>query len=121
MIYLAIGFTLGGLLLFHKGVALYATLWRGLPVHIELLLLGWTAQLAMGVGFWILPRIRGGRGHEKPAWLAFVLLNVGIWCVGLGTPLRAPSAILLLGRLAEGLAVMAFAAHAWARVKPLGA
>jgi hypothetical protein len=120
LIHLAIGFTLGGLLLLHKGVTLDAMLWRALPSHIELLLLGWIAQLAMGVAFWILPRIRGGRGNERPAWLAFVLLNFGVLCVGLGTPLRAPIAILLAGRLAEGAAVTAFAAHAWARVKPLG-
>jgi len=120
LIYLAVGFTLGGLLLFHKGVALYAKLWRVLPVHIELLLLGWTLQLAMGVAFWILPRMRGRRGNEKLAWLAFVLLNAGVWCVGLGTLLRAPTTILFAGRLVEGIAVIAFAAHAWARVKPLG-
>jgi hypothetical protein len=120
LIYLATGFSLGGLLLFHKGVALDGMLWRVLPLHIEVLLLGWTLQLAMGVAFWILPRIRGQRGNKRLAWLAFVLINVGVLCVGLGTPLRAPSAILLVGRLAEAVAVMAFTAHAWPRIKPLG-
>jgi hypothetical protein len=121
LIYLAAGFTLGGLLLFHKGVALDGALWRVLPVHIELLLLGWTLQLAMGVAFWILPRIQGRRGNDKFAWLAFISLNAGVWCVGLGTLVSGAIALLLIGRLAEGLGVMAFAAHAWARIKPLGA
>jgi hypothetical protein len=120
LIYLVIGFTLGGLLLFHKGVALYGMLWRALSAHIELLLVGWTLQLAMGVAFWILPRMGGRRGNENLVWLAFVSLNVGVLCVGLGTPSRAPTAIRLVGRLAEGVAVVAFAAHAWERVKPLG-
>ncbi len=121
LIYLAIGFTLGGLLLFHKGVPLDGALWRVLPVHIELLLFGWTLQLAMGVAFWILPRIRGRRGNETLAWLAFAALNAGVWCVGLGTLASGTSAVLLVGRLAEGVAVTAFAAHAWARIRPLGA
>jgi hypothetical protein len=121
LIYLAIGFTWGGLLLFHKGLTLYATLWRVLPLHVELLLLGWTAQLAMGVAFWILPRIRGRRGNETLAWLAFILLNVGVWCVGLGTWFGAPVGVLLAGRVAEGAAVVVFGAHAWGRIRPLGA
>jgi cbb3-type cytochrome oxidase subunit 1 len=121
LIYLALGFTLGSLLLFHKGVALDATLWRLLPLHIELLMLGWTLQLAMGVAFWILPRFHGRRHNEKLAWLAFVSLNGGVLIVGLGTLLQAPSEVLFAGRMADGAAVIAFAAHTWARVKPLGA
>jgi predicted phosphodiesterase len=31
----------------------------------------------MGVGFWILPRFWRSRGNEKPAWIAFWLLNPG--------------------------------------------
>ena len=120
LVYLATGITLGGLLLFHKGVPLYAPLWRVLPVHVELLLLGWTLQLALGVAFWILPRNRGRRPNENLAWLAFVSLNAGILCAGLGTLLRAPIAILLAGRMAEGVAVIAFAAHAWPRVRAPG-
>lgn len=120
LVYLAVGSTLGGLLLFHKGVALDAILWRSLPAHVELLLLGWTLQLAMGVAFWILPRMRGRRGNETLAWLAFVCLNVGVLFAGLGTLLRAPIAVLLVGRVAEGVAVIVFAAHAWARIKPPG-
>jgi cbb3-type cytochrome oxidase subunit 1 len=120
LIYLAVGFTLGGLLLFHKGVTLDAMLWRVLPLHIELLMLGWTLQLAMAVAFWILPRFHGRRRNEKLAWLAFVCLNVGVLLLGLGTLLRAPTEVLFVGRMADGVAVIAFAAHAWVRVKPLG-
>lgn len=118
--YLAAGFTLGGLLLFHRGIALYANSWRFLPVHIELLLLGWTSQLAMGVAIWILPRMRCRRGNEKLAWLAFISLNVGVLFAGLGTLLRAPIAVLFVGRVAKGIAVIEFAVHAWARVEPPG-
>jgi hypothetical protein len=119
LIYLALGFTLGSLLLFHKGVPLHPLVWRLLPAHIEFLLLGWTAQLALGVAFWILPRFGGSRGDERPAWAAFVLLNAGVWLAGAGASLAAPGVIPFLGRAAEVGAAVAFAVHAWPRIRPL--
>ncbi len=121
LIYLVVGFTFGGLLLFHKGVPLHAALWRLLPAHVEFVLFGWTVQLAMGVAFWILPRFNQGpeRGDERPAWVAFVLLNLGVLLAGLGGALGAAMPILLLGRLAEAGAALAFTLHAWPRVRPL--
>ncbi len=120
LIYLALGFTLGGLLLFHKGVPLHPVLWRWLPAHIEFLLLGWMVQLVMGVAFWILPRFGTGRGHEAAAWLAYGLLNVGIGMTGVGLALGMPALVPLLGRMAEAGAAVAFAMHAWPRIKPPG-
>ena len=121
LVYLALGFTFCGLMLFNKGVPLSVWLWQLLPLHVEFLLLGWTVQLAMGVGFWILPRFRAGvsRGNERAAWAAFALLNVGVWLAGMGPLLDAPTWATLLGRLAEAGSAAAFAVHAWPRVKPL--
>jgi len=121
LLYFALGFTLGGLILFHKGVPLHPLLWQLLPAHIEFLLFGWTVQLVMGVGFWIFPRFRRSRGNEKLAWLAFGLLNLGAWLVGLGPFVSAFAVIPLLGRLAETGAIIAFTVHAWPRIKPPGA
>jgi hypothetical protein len=123
LFHLALGFTLGGLMLFNKGVTFAPWLWRLLPAHIEFLLIGWTAQLILGVGFWILPRFARSpvRGNETFAWLALGLLNLGVWLVGVGALLEASAVIPFLGRLAEAAAAVAFAAHAWPRVKPLGA
>lgn len=120
LLYLAAGFTLGGALLWHKGLALHPVLWRLLPLHIEFVLLGWTVQLAFGVAFWILPRFGQGpeRGNEWPAWAAFTLLNLGVWLTGFGGVLAMPGWVLLLGRLTEACAVVAFVVHAWPRVKP---
>ena len=121
LIYLALGFTFGALLLFHKGAPLHPSLWRLLPLHIEFVLIGWTVQLAFGVAFWILPRLQqGNRGDELAAWLAFGLINVGVGLVGVGTALNAPAWLLLLGRVAEAGAAAAFAAHAWPRIRPFG-
>ena len=121
LIYLVAGFTMGGLLLFHKGIAVQLRFWQLLLPHIELLLLGWTLQLALGVAFWILPRyLQGaGRGNEALAWLAFGLINAGVLLAGVGWMMGAPSFLPLLGRLAEAGGAIAFVLHAWPRVKPL--
>jgi len=78
-------------------------------------------QLAMGAAFWILPRFRSLRGNEQAAWAAFILLNVGVWIVGMGRLIGMPSLLILVGRAAEAGAAIAFAIHAWPRVKPLSA
>jgi hypothetical protein len=67
--YLAVGFFVGALLLAHRGVPLADWLPRLRSIHAELLLLRWTAQLVLGVAFWILPRFRHGpgRGNETAA------------------------------------------------------
>jgi hypothetical protein len=123
LLHLAGGFTVGAALLFHKGVPLHPALWRLLPAHIELLLLGWTLNLALGVAYWILPRYKLGppRGSEWPAWTAFALLNLGVLAVVLA-PWLSPlgPALALAGRAAEALAAMVFAAHVLPRVKPHG-
>ncbi len=81
LLYLALGLTLGMLLLWNKGIPLHPLVWRLLPAHMEFLLMGWTVELAMGVAFWILPRWQTQRGDVRPVWAAFVLLNLGIWLV----------------------------------------
>ncbi|HHY57105.1 MAG TPA: hypothetical protein GYA08_16910 [Chloroflexi bacterium] len=118
LLYLGLGFTLGGLLLANKGLPQQPLLWRLLPAHIEFLLFGWTLQLAFGVAFWILPRWRTQRGNVRPAWAALVLVNVGIWLVVLTGWLEWSAWSLALGRLLESAAVVAFGVHAWPRIKP---
>ncbi len=121
LLYLALGFTLGGLMLSNKGAPLSPLLWRLLPAHIECLLMGWTVQLMMGVAFWILPRFQGRRGNETPAWAAFFLLNAGVLLAGFGPTLALSGGVITVGRMAEAAAVAAFAIHAWPRIKPAGA
>jgi len=119
LIHLALGFTLGGLMLWNKGMPIHPLLWRLLPTHMEFLLLGWTVQFAMGVAYWILPRFYTYRGNVRAVWLAFILLNGGVWLAGPGATLGAPGWVLLVGRLCEVAAAAAFAVNAWPRVKPL--
>lgn len=121
-IYLLLGFTIGSLLLAHKGVPIHPALWILLPAHMEFLLFGWIVQLTMGVAFWILPRFWKAprRGNETGAQIALVLLNVGIWLIVIGSwlspilPLR--HYLMASGRLLEIGAAVAFASHLWPRV-----
>jgi cbb3-type cytochrome oxidase subunit 1 len=117
LVHLATGLALGALA--QRGVAMDPLIPRLRPAHAELLLLGWSVQLAMGVAFWILPRFRSGaeRGSERPAWLAYIL-NLGVVCSALSGTVFALAGLQLLGRCAEAVAAAAFAVHAWPRVKP---
>lgn len=125
LIWLALGYTAGGLLLAHKGVPLWSALWALRGVHIHVLLVGWTVQFTCGVAFWILPRLdaSGSRGDERPVWACFVLLNIGVSAAVLRGLLwmawRADN--LWLDGLAGGLyllGVLAFARNAWPRIVP---
>lgn len=119
LVYFGIGFTLGMLMLFNKGVPFETSMWRLLPMHIEFLLFGWTVQFIFGVGFWILPRFDNERPREWLVWAAFALLNLGVLGVGVGSWLAASPLIIVIGRGLELIAVIAFVIHAYPRVKPL--
>jgi hypothetical protein len=119
LVYLLAGFSLGALMLALKAVARHGAVGLLFTPHVEFLLMGWTVQLTMGVAFWILPRFEGGRsrGAVGVAWLAFVLLNVGVLLVGVGGVVPGGDGLRLAGRLAEAGAAVAFGAHAWRRVR----
>jgi cbb3-type cytochrome oxidase subunit 1 len=121
LLYLLAGFTFGALLLAHKGVPFEPLIWRWRPAHIELPLIGWMLQLAMGVAYWILPRFQQQRGNAAAAWAAFWLLNAGVLLVVVATPLPAFTWLAVLGRVLQAGAAVAFAVNAWPRVKPTGA
>lgn len=121
LLYLLIGVTFGQLMLFNKGIPIDGRIWLLLPAHIEFLLVGWMAQLALAVAHWIIPRFRGGEyGNLALARLSFGLLNAGVLMAGLGPPLGAPPWIVLAGRLAEVGAVISYAVYIWPRIRPLG-
>jgi cbb3-type cytochrome oxidase subunit 1 len=119
LVYLFLGFTFGGLLLFHKGVPLHPALWRLLPSHIEFVLFGWTAQLIMGMAFWILPRFPRlpVRGNEQLAWAAFILVNSGIMILAISSFGLDNAYLNLIGKVAETVGVIAFGLHALPRIK----
>ena len=115
---LLVGFTLGGLILAHKGVFIHPDLWRLLPAHIELLLMGWIVQLIMGMAFWIAPLFWKAprRGNETGAQVALPLLNAGVWLIMLHAFTGGGAWMVWAGRLLELTAVIAFSLHLWQRI-----
>ena len=122
LIYLGAGFLIGALMLTQKGVPIDPAWLRLLPLHVEVVLFGWTLQLGMGIAFWILPRFsqEPRYGHQPLGWAAFILINVGVLGASLGQWLNAPPPLLFASRAAVLLAAICFALHAWPRVKPTG-
>ena len=124
LLWLAIGYSVGGLVLLNKGLPLLPWLWTLRAAHIHILLVGWTVQLACGVAFWILPRLdaRGTRGDERLVWGCYAALNAGVVFGALHDPLAALAgwpgwaALLPLMGLLYVLAAALFVIHAWPRV-----
>jgi hypothetical protein len=126
LVWMALGSTAGGLVLFNKGVSLLPWLWILRAAHIHILLVGWIVQLACGVAFWILPRLNasGSRGNERPVWLCYRSLNAGVILGALYLPIAhsvGPAAGGVASIVAGGLylaAAVAFCIHTWPRVVP---
>jgi cbb3-type cytochrome oxidase subunit 1 len=116
LVHLVLGFTVGGLILTAKGVPQAVWVWRLLPLHVELLLFAWLVQLVFGVAYWMFPRILGERRSSTLTWLAFWLLNLGVWTAGLGSIFGIDSAVAF-GRLGEVMACVAFVSNALPRLR----
>lgn len=120
LIALVLGFSLGALMLIGKGAGVFGPLSAVIPVHVELVVLGWMVQLAMGVALWILPRF-GARGPARGSiwgWVAWALWNGGIVLVIAGV--AAGQEFRLTGRLLELAGAVAFGAAVWSRVRASG-
>lgn len=113
------GAAIGALMLTARGLSALEWTWALRPLHVELVTFGWIVNLAFGVAYWILPRLPRGtpRGAVIPAVAAGVLLNIGVLLGGVGPLLGARVTAPLAGRAAELLAAIAFALHAWKRVR----
>jgi len=120
LVALMLGFSIGAIMLIGKGIGAFGGLSAAIPVHVELVVLGWMVQLAMGAALWILPRF-GARGPARGAawsWVAWALWNSGIVFV-VGGAAGAP-VVQLIGRLIELGAAIAFGAAVWSRVRASG-
>lgn len=122
LLHLVAGSGLGALLLASRELPALAAvgggLWEYRNVHLETLLVGWMVQLALGVAFWILPRIRGERPRAGLAAAGALLLNAGVAAAAVGGA-AGMEAWAVAGRSAEAAAALLFAAHAWPRVRLL--
>lgn len=118
---MALGFTIGGLMLAVKGGALDGRLFIWLPVHIVLLVNGWLIQLSIGVAYWIFPRVQlGERGRRSWAWAAFGFFEVGLVLViasGVNLWIDSLSALFAPGVIFQLVGVGLFGFHAWVRIR----
>ncbi len=121
-LHLGIGMTFGALMLWNKGLPFNGQVAFLLSPHIELVLVGWVIQLAMGVAFWMMPRFTGEKRYGRVwlVWGAFGLINAGVVVVIASDWIIGASGLMLVGRLLESLAVVLFALHLWPRIKPFG-
>lgn len=123
LVWIAVGYTLGALVLYNKGVPFWPWLWLLRSAHVHLLLVGWLVQFAAGMAFWILPRLdpHGSRGNERLVWASYILLNSGVILAALHDPLHAAAPALTSVMIAAAgvcymLAALTFALHAWRRI-----
>lgn len=117
LLHFGLGVSAGALMLWNKGVPLDARLWLLLNTHVEMLLVGWLLQVALGTAFWILPRLGERRyGDVRLGWAACLLLNTSVVLVAFSAPLNL-TGFLLPGRLMQILAVALMARLLWPRVK----
>lgn len=121
---LAVGMLAGGLILVQKGTGRFPFFWVLLPAHIYLVLVGGVTQCALGVSYWILPRLAGkGRGNTALAWSSYWTLNTAILLVALHPAVEialgasAAGATFVCGGVLQGLAAAGFALHAWRRIR----
>lgn len=121
LIHLAISFGMGGLLLTQKGLPIGAWIWQLRDPHIDLMIIGWTLQLIMGVAFFALPRFSppaSRYGASVLGWCSLILLNGGLG-IAIGSESLAWTPGVLSGKLAIGAAIASYVVMIWPRVKPL--
>jgi hypothetical protein len=121
MLNLYLGFGLATLLMAYKAfpAELPPQLGGWLLAHVNLLLVGWMVQLAMGVSYWIFPRLaftNTERGRYPYALGAAIGLNGGVWLYVLST-LGAWPWGEVLGLGLQVLAMAAYVYHAAPRIR----
>jgi heme/copper-type cytochrome/quinol oxidase subunit 1 len=117
-VWLLLGAAVGAAMLASRGVGLPLPWAVALGLHADVMLFGWMAQFTMGTAYWMLPKHATGpeRGPDLPMALAWGLLNLGVLGAVLGS-----GPVVEAGRVAEFMAVLAFAANAFPRIKAFGA
>lgn len=115
---LGAGLTVGALMLWSKGAPLDARIWLLREAHINLLLVGWMLQFALGMMIWIMPRFSNVPRYGKTGfgWYGWGLLNGGVLLVAAGAWLG--EGWVLAGHAAELTAVALLVFVIWRRVKP---
>ncbi|MEZ4668474.1 MAG: hypothetical protein R3E39_11205 [Anaerolineae bacterium] len=118
LLHLGVGLTIGALLLWNKGLPFDAWLWLLRDTHINLLLVGWTLQFALGMMVWVMPRFTAAPryGNLRLGWWGWGLLNGGVLLAAGGVWLG--SMCTFAGYVAQAAAFVLFLFLIWRRIKP---
>lgn len=128
LVWLAIGFTIGALMLADRTMPGNWRLWFG-PTHGHILFVGWFLQFAVGVAYWLLPR---NRTEDQPlgyndrlAFIALLALNGGLGLrviveptSRMGHELTGGDAILVVSAMAHLAAIGIIVSQLWRRIIP---
>jgi hypothetical protein len=100
--------------------------------QLHLLVVGWITQLALGVAYWMFPRLRREqdprpRGSDALAWAVYICLNAGLLLRLAAEPfflLGGPAwlrPLLALAGVLQAAAALLFGWLIWARIRPMEA
>ncbi len=122
LLHLGIGITIGALMLWNKGNLFDIRIWLLVSTHLEMLIVGWLVQFALGVAFWVLPRFtqEPRYGNVRRGWLGFALLNIGVLVVIMSLLIGAFVQFQPLGHFLEVIAALMLGSVLWPRVKAFG-
>lgn len=79
-IYFIVGTILGSIILINKAYNFNPFIWILLPIHIEILFVGWFLQFILGVAYWIMPKYfsNNSYGNENIIKISYILINLGL-------------------------------------------
>lgn len=117
LLHFALGATAGAWVLAAKGGLRPAPPLPMRPLHVDVVMIGWVCQLALGVALWILPFSRAV-SKDWRFWAAWALTNGGVVLVVVGHMSGAVPATSL-GRSAEIAAGLLLIWGLWPRLRPL--
>lgn len=116
LMWFVIGITLGAVMMIDIGVGFYGVSSKLLHTHLHVMLFGWLVQTIFAVAYWMLPRF----GRERPR-AALAIASIGsvnaASLVSLALPWMHVHGLVTILEIASFLA---FATHAWPRVKAFG-
>jgi hypothetical protein len=128
--YFIAAFVLGALMALDQWLGFSRWLRSVYYSQLHLLVVGWITQLAIGVAYWIFPRLRKEqgphpRGSGTATWGVLVCLNVGLLLRFFFEPfyLMDPrpwlGAVVALSGLLQALAALGFGWLIWGRIRPM--
>jgi len=128
--YLITGFLLGALMMLDRWIGFSRWLKVVYLTQLHLLVVGWLTQLAIGVAYWIFPRLltqqdARPRGSDKLAWSVLVCLNAGLLLRFLFEPFQLlgskpwVAVLVALSGVLQAVAALGFGLLIWGRVRTM--